>query len=91
MSKDPVHDIYRQDLPDRPLSADDIRQLRFGVTLRDYAMAQDDDVLDRLAREISEKDATIAALTAAADGGSTSRTPSRTAPGPLAAESPPTL
>ena len=65
MSKDPVHDTYRQDLPDRPLDPEDIRQLRFGVTLRGYAMAQVDDVLERLAREIAEKDATIAALTAA--------------------------
>ena len=31
MSKDPVHDTYRQDLPDRPLGAEDIRQLRFGA------------------------------------------------------------
>jgi DivIVA domain-containing protein len=64
MSKDPVHDTYRQDLPDRPLGPEDIRQLRFGVTLRGYAMAQVDDVLERLAREIAEKDAAIAALTA---------------------------
>jgi DivIVA domain-containing protein len=65
MSKDPVHDTYRQDLPERPLRPDDIRQLRFGVTLRGYAMVQVDDVLERLAREIADKDATIAALTAA--------------------------
>jgi DivIVA domain-containing protein len=65
MSKDPVHDTYRQDLPDRPLNAEDIRSLRFGVTLRGYAMAQVDDVLERLAREIAEKDAMIAGLTAA--------------------------
>ena len=31
-------------------------------------MAQVDEVLDRLAREIAEKDATIAALTAGTDG-----------------------
>jgi DivIVA domain-containing protein len=64
MSKDPVHDTYRQDLPQRPLGPEDIRQLRFGVTMRGYAMAQVDDVLERLAREIAEKDATIDALTA---------------------------
>jgi DivIVA domain-containing protein len=67
MSKDPVHDTYRQDLPERPLGPDDIRHLRFGVTLRGYAMAQVDDVLERLAREIAEKDAAIAALTAVAN------------------------
>ena len=85
MSKDPVHDTYRQDLPDGPLGPQDIRQLRFGVTLRGYAMAQVDDVLERLAREIAEKDATIAALTSA-DGQSTIRTARRIAPEPLDSE-----
>ena len=68
MSKDPVHDTYRQDLPEHPLGPEDIRQLRFGVTLRGYAMEQVDHVLERLAREIAEKDAAIAALTGTTDG-----------------------
>ena len=85
MSKDPVHDTYRQDLPERPLNAEDIRSLRFGVTLRGYAMAQVDDVLERLAREIAEKDATIAALTAA-DGQSTIRPGRRVAPESITSE-----
>jgi DivIVA domain-containing protein len=63
MSKDPVRDTYRQDLPaDRPLGADDIRTLKFGITLRGYAMSQVDDVLDRLGREIAQRDAQIAEL-----------------------------
>ena len=62
MSRNPVHDTYRQDLPDRPLGPEDISRLRFGITLRGYAMGQVDDLLDRLAREIAERDATIAAL-----------------------------
>jgi DivIVA domain-containing protein len=63
MSKEPVRDTYRQDLPsDRPLAADDIRTLRFGITLRGYAMSQVDDVLDRLGREIALRDAQIAEL-----------------------------
>jgi len=69
MSAEPVHDTYRQDLPDHPLTAEDIRSLRFGVTLRGYAMAQVDDVLERLGREIAERDAEIAALRATLDGG----------------------
>jgi DivIVA domain-containing protein len=85
MSKDPVHDTYRQDLPDRPLNAEDIRSLRFGVTLRGYAMAQVDDVLERLAREIAEKDATIAALTAA-DGQSAIPPGRRAAPESITSE-----
>lgn len=62
MNQEPVRDVYRQDLPGRPLEADDISQLRFGVALRGYAMGQVDDILDRLAREISERDAVIAEL-----------------------------
>ena len=64
MSREPVYDTYRQDLPDRPLAAEDIRRLRFGVTLRGYAMGQVDDVLERLAAEIAARDARIAELTA---------------------------
>lgn len=64
MSKDPVRDVYRQDLPpsDQPMRAADISALRFGVTLRGYAMSQVDDVLDRLADEIAQRDARIAEL-----------------------------
>jgi DivIVA domain-containing protein len=68
MSKEPVRDTYRQDLPvDRPLRAEDIQQLRFGITLRGYAMAQVDDLLDRLAAEISVRDDRIAELAATGD------------------------
>ena len=62
MDREPIRDVYRQDLPQRPLEADDIAQLRFGVALRGYSMGQVDDILDRLAREISERDAIIAEL-----------------------------
>jgi DivIVA domain-containing protein len=85
MSAQPVHDTYRQDLPDRPLTAEDIRSLRFGVTMRGYAMAQVDDVLERLGREIAERDAEIAGLRAALDGG-----PRRAVAGPRPSTTPPT-
>jgi hypothetical protein len=49
-------------------------------------MAQVDDVLDRLAREIAERDATIAALTAAADGQSTIPTARRVVTEPLTSD-----
>jgi DivIVA domain-containing protein len=63
MAKEPVRDVYRQDLPDdRPLAAGDINGLRFGTALRGYAMDQVDDILDRLSREIAERDALIAQL-----------------------------
>lgn len=63
MSRDPVYDTYRQDLPTGgALTAEELRSIRFGVTLRGYAMAQVDDLLDRLALEIAERDALIAEL-----------------------------
>jgi DivIVA domain-containing protein len=64
MSREPVRDVYRQKLPDRLLTAADVHSLRFGVTLRGYAMSQVDDLLDRLAAEIAERDARIAELSA---------------------------
>ena len=63
MSKEPVRDIYRQQLPDRLLTANDLQHVRFGVTLRGYAMSQVDDLLDRLGREIAERDQRISDLT----------------------------
>jgi DivIVA domain-containing protein len=67
MSRDPVYDTYRQDLPSGgALTAEELKSVRFGVTLRGYAMAQVDDLLDRLAVEIAERDALIAEL---AEGG----------------------
>ena len=63
MSSDPVEDVYRQQLPEGPLRAEDIRAARFGTALRGYAMAQVDDLLERLAAEIAERDARIAELT----------------------------
>lgn len=63
MNRDPVYDTYRQDLPTGgALTAEELRNVRFGVTLRGYAMAQVDDLLDRLALEIAERDALIAEL-----------------------------
>src|SRR4029453_5550584 len=78
MSRDPVYDTYRQDLPSGgALTAEELKNVRFGVTLRGYAMAQVDDLLDRLAVEIAERDALIAELA----GGATGRT---RLPGPTA-------
>lgn len=63
MSSEPVYDTYRQQLPPGPLHADDIRRARFGLALRGYAMDQVDDLLERLAREVADRDARIAELT----------------------------
>lgn len=57
MNAEPIRDVYRQDLPtDRPLLAADIEAVQFAVTFRGYAMAQVDDILERLAREIAYRD-----------------------------------
>jgi DivIVA domain-containing protein len=69
MKPEPVHDLYRADLPDHPLTSSDVAELRFGVTLRGYAMEQVDAVLDRLSREISERDELIAQLNGRELGG----------------------
>ena len=45
MSREPVYDVYAQQLPEHPLGAEDIRGARFGMALRGYAMAQVDDLL----------------------------------------------
>jgi len=63
MDAEPVYDTYRQQLPAGPLRAEDIRGARFGLALRGYAMAQVDDLLERLAQEVAERDARIAELT----------------------------
>ena len=73
MAKDPVQDTYRQDLGDGPLTGPDIKNLRFGIALRGYAMGQVDDVLDRLAQEVAVRDARIAELTGEPAPGSSDR------------------
>ncbi|MGJ3507475.1 DivIVA domain-containing protein [Enemella sp. A6] len=55
-------DTFRQTLPAVPLTAEDVAKVRFGVTLRGYAVDQVDDLLDRLAREIHVRDLELATL-----------------------------
>ncbi|MFZ3500159.1 DivIVA domain-containing protein [Streptomyces sp. 5.8] len=50
----------------RPVVRADIDELRLPVAPRGYRMAEVDDVLERLAAELAERDARIAELTAAA-------------------------
>ncbi|MFJ8160938.1 DivIVA domain-containing protein [Streptomyces sp. NPDC096136] len=49
----------------RPVVREDVEALRLPVGPRGYRMAEVDDVLDRLAAELAERDARIAELTAA--------------------------
>lgn len=55
-------DVFVQPLPERPLHAPDLETVRFGVTLRGYAMNQVDDLLDRLAGELARRDAELEQL-----------------------------
>ncbi|MFI9719086.1 hypothetical protein ACIHFE_05425 [Streptomyces sp. NPDC052396] len=52
----------------RPLARADVDALRLPVVPRGYRMADTDDVLDRLAAELAERDARIAELEAALAG-----------------------
>lgn len=54
---------------DRPVGRADVDRLRLPVALRGYRMADVDDVLDRLAAELTERDARIAELEAECAGG----------------------
>ncbi|MDJ0343842.1 cell division protein DivIVA [Streptomyces sp. H10-C2] len=55
-------------LPDRPLVRADIDALRLPVAVRGYRMLDADEVLDRLAAELAERDARIADLETALAG-----------------------
>ena len=48
----------------RPVRGDDVDGLRFGMALRGYRMSEVDDVLDRVAEELRERDARLARLEA---------------------------
>ena len=51
-------------LPDEPLTSADVEGVRFSMALRGYRMAEVDAVLERLARELDERDRRIAELAA---------------------------
>lgn len=70
---------------DRPLGREDVDSVRFAVGMRGYRMDEVDDVLDRLAAEVSERDATIAALESQLRG----RDGATAAPQPAATETVP--
>lgn len=55
-------DLVRPSLPQGRVSADDVDSVMFAVGFRGYRMDQVDDVLDRLGRELTERDSRIAEL-----------------------------
>ena len=63
-------------LPDtRLVESEDVANVRFAVGLRGYRMDEVDDVLDRLAADIAERDARIAELEAGAAAASDGAAP----------------
>ncbi|MHA7281593.1 DivIVA domain-containing protein [Arthrobacter sp. TMS2-4] len=58
---EPVASLPPVLLPERP-SAPDVDAVRFGLGLRGYRMDQVDEVLDRLAAALAERDAVIGEL-----------------------------
>jgi len=67
---------------DRPLVGEDVDSVRFAVGLRGYRMDEVDDVLDRLATEVTDRDARIEALESQLAAQGVPR-PEAAAPGPL--------
>ncbi|HVE74390.1 MAG TPA: DivIVA domain-containing protein [Mycobacteriales bacterium] len=57
------------DLPEGLLQPEDVGAVRVGVALRGYRMAEVDEVLERLGRELAERDARLATLTGQPAGG----------------------
>lgn len=49
-------------LPPRPMTGEDVDRLRFSLGFRGYRMDEVDDVLDRLAAELADRDRRIADL-----------------------------
>lgn len=82
----PTSSMHHEPLPDAPLTDEDLAALAFDVTARGYRMSEVDAVVDRLRRELREKDEQIAvlrgdvqrALPEAADATDTSESPGPT-------------
>lgn len=65
---DPVVDRYRQDLPNTPLSCEDVANLRFATAIRGYRMDDVDEALARLTETLRLREAQLAALTPQSEG-----------------------
>jgi hypothetical protein len=81
--------LSHEPLPDEPIADSDFDDLVFDVGLRGYRMSQVDGVVDRLRRELREKDEEIAVLRGEAGTATTpdrSSSPSAPSDGPDGAE-----
>lgn len=68
---------------DRAVIGDDLDRLRLPVALRGYRMAETDQALDRLARELRERDALIADLRTRVDASGEDAAPAQADRAPL--------
>lgn len=66
MAPEPIRDVYQPILPTGSLTAEDLHGLKLGVSAQGYSMSQVDDLVDRLADEIGERDRIIEELRPAA-------------------------
>ncbi|MGI3785861.1 MAG: DivIVA domain-containing protein [Janthinobacterium lividum] len=80
MAKDPVRDTYEMTVPKNRFDGAAVRELRFGVVLRGYAMDQVDTVLDRVATDLEARDTRIAELEAQLGASGTTLPESSSAP-----------
>ena len=76
---DVLPDAADLDLPAGPVQAEDLATLRFSLAPRGYRMDQVDEVLDRLAAELADRDRRLAEM-AAAPGPERPAAPERPAP-----------
>ena len=67
----PVHDEPVVLLPDGPLTAADVRGAQFAVVARGYSVAQVDELLARVARELDDRTAGFEAVEPGLDHDST--------------------
>lgn len=69
MPAEPGDDTYAPTLPDRALTSEDLRSLRFGVQLRGYDMHQVDALLSRMADQLDGRTPAAAVAAFPAPGG----------------------
>ena len=78
-------------LPTGPVQPEDVAALRFSVAPRGYRMAEVDDVLDRLAAELADRDRRLTLLEATVTDGLPPVPAAAPAPAPPQTQQPPPL
>ncbi|MGY4721397.1 DivIVA domain-containing protein [Naumannella cuiyingiana] len=74
MPDEPERDDFRPALPPTRITGDDLRDVRFQVQLRGYDMTRVDELLERLGRELDQRDDELTELRRLAqDGGASER------------------